>query len=153
MRSRATSADAVTAAVFVAAGLYVLMETWSYPGSPVAGAPGPAFFPQLLAGCLIVLSLSMAASALRARKSGADDTIEWKGLRKISIVAALCIAYLALLQVWDFYLLTPPLLAAIMVIMEERRVRYLIMVPIGFVLFVYLLFHRAFGVELPSVLL
>ena len=151
--SRSAHTDWVAAAGLFAAGLYVIIETRGYPGSPVPGAPGPAFFPQLLAGLLMVLSVGLAVSAYCSWRSGSGEVIQWEGLSKITLVICLSVVYLALLPIGDFYLLTPPLLAAIMAIMGERRAQYLTLVPLGFVTFVYVVFYLAFGVELPSIFL
>lgn len=150
METRAVHGDLAAAAVLTGLGLYVIIETWGYPGSPVPGAPGPAFFPRLLALALVALSLVLAASALRSRQRGDEGAIRWEGFPKVGAVVALAVVYVTLLEVGEFYLTTPLLLAAVMAVMGERRAWVLVLVPVGFVVFVYVVFHRTFAVAMPS---
>lgn len=151
LKSRANRGDIATSLVLIGVGLYVIIQARGYPGSIVGGAPGPAFFPQLLGASLIILSSILGISTIRRRAAKSEPEFRWEGLGRIGGVVILTTIYLSFLPSGDFYLTTPPLLLAVMAIMGERRVWVLLLVPVAFVLFVYAIFYRIFGVILPSV--
>lgn len=157
----------------------VAADTLSYPPSLVPGAPGPAFFPRLLAGLLFALGLVLAARAWRddhgavepdagaaEREGRSPERARGDGgsrpagspagrlevVRVAGGVTAIA-AFLWLAPRIDTFALLPVLVASLMALMGERRAVPLLAVPLGFTLFVYLVFHRAFGVILPTSLL
>lgn len=141
-----------------AVAVVVMADTLSYPPSLVPGAPGPAFFPRLLAGLLFALGLLLAARAWaddpgevepdadgpEGAPAGSLDLVRVAG--GVTAIAA----FLWLAPRIDTFALLPVLVASLMTLMGERRVAPLVAVPLGFTGFVYLVFHRAFGVLLPT---
>lgn len=152
--SRAAKWDVVASGILAAVSTGVFVETRDYPASSVAGAPGPAFFPRILAGVLLLLALLLVVQALLG---GSDASSKKKRLgaaesKKIAGTIAISTVFVAFLAVGDFYLMAPLLLAGVMVIMGERTWWKLVVVPLAFDGFVYLVFFRLFGVMLPSVI-
>lgn len=152
-RTGAPVPDLVTAAVLLAVAAGVFVETAGYPGSLVPGAPGPAFFPRFLAGGLGVLALLLAWGALRAHRAGEDEGEGRGGLARIGLSLVLVVVFLLAVGTAGFFLLLPPLLAAVMAVMGERRPWALVGVPLLFDLFVYVVFYRLFSVDLPTLFL
>ncbi len=58
------------AGLLAAAGAAVLLDSRGYPPSLTEGAPGPAFFPRLLAALLIAFAAWLAIRAWRGAKEG-----------------------------------------------------------------------------------
>lgn len=124
-------------------------DTSSYPGSMIPGVPGGAAFPRALAVSLFVLATLLLVGALR--RDGEPEThVGWKGVGKNSALLGMLVLFVLLGSVWDFYVLLYVIVAGTMGIMGERSKRALLGLPILFVAFVYVVFHRVFGVDFPS---
>lgn len=147
--------ELITAAALLALAAFVFVETADYPGSLVRGAPGPAFFPRVLAGALAVLAAAMALTAARgeAGEVGAAGGEAPGGTGRIVLSLTLVVAFVAGVGTLGFFVLLPPLLACVMAIMGERRPAMLVAAPLLFDLFVYVVFYRIFAVDLPTLLL
>jgi len=147
--------DIVAAGVLAALGVFVFVETRGYPPSLTPGAPGPAFFPSMLAGLLVALAMALLFQGVRSRAPEPAPTpasdFDWRPLaRWVAVFGAVSI-FLVLVERSDFLLLLLPLLAVVMAVMGERRPRTLVVAPTLFVAFVYVVFVRLFGVPFPTV--
>lgn len=143
--------DVVAAGALAAAAVYVWLETAGYPGSLVSGAPGPAFFPRLLALLAAGLGLLLAWRAWRGTSTAGRD-VSRSEARRIGSSLLLLALFVALLPRVGTFLLLPPLLASVMLLMGERSWLALAGVPLLFDVFVYFVFYRFFSVDLPTVL-
>ena len=140
----------------VAAG--VLLDSRSYPGSLAEGAPGPAFFPRLLAVLLMGCAAWLAVRA--ARQPPESDAGRSRG-NAVAGPGAGRVARLGLGAAWIAVFLlawprvgtlvsVPLLVAGLMWLTGERSRLALIAVPLAFAAFIYLVFMVALGVPLPS---
>lgn len=145
-------ADIGAAALFVAIGIYVFVETAGYPGSLVPDSPGAAFFPRLLAGLLFALSAVLVFRAVRGGETEARPRTEGSSAVRPLAALGLVVLFLVLVTWLDFFLLLALLLAAVMALMGERRAKTLVLVPASFIGFVYVVFFRLFGVPFPTFL-
>ena len=138
----------------IAVGIFI--DSLSYPPAVVPGAPGPTFFPRLMA-----LILSACAGLLAWRPPGAPGVQTPVTARRpepdsaggsLRFVAAIILiaGFLFLASRLDTYGSLPLLVGGLMAIMGERRVRVLLGIPILFTLFVYVVFSWALGVPLPT---
>ena len=134
----------------MALSIYIFYETSFYPEPFVQGAPGASAFPNVLASCLVVLSVILFIKGLRNKKE-IEDVTNWKPFGKICIDLILIIAFLMLLDIWDIFILLPLLLATTMVIMGEKSIKAIIALPLIFDLFVYTVFYKMFNVMLPTI--
>lgn len=66
----------VTAALFAAFGAWIWWYSQRFPASH-GTTPGPAFYPRLLATCMIGLAIVLAVTAVLGL-----DRIEWRGLSR-----------------------------------------------------------------------
>lgn len=140
----------------VAAG--VLLDSRSYPGSLAEGAPGPAFFPRLLAvllmGCAAWLAVRAARQppepdAGRSPENAAPGSGAGRGVR-LALGAAWIAVFLLVWPRLGTVLSVPLLVAGLMWLTGERSRLALIAVPLGFAAFIYLVFMVVLGVPLPS---
>ncbi len=159
------------AGLLAAAGAAVLLDSRGYPPSLTEGAPGPAFFPRLLAVLLIASAAWLAIRAWRGTKesgsggeSGAErsrgnvasDSAAGAGagtrIRRLGVwIAVAWIA--AFLLVWPLLgtvLSVPLLVVGLMWLTGERSWRILVSVPLAFAGFIYLVFMVLLGVPLPA---
>ena len=159
------------AGLLAVVGAAVLLDSRGYPPSLAEGAPGPAFFPRLLAVLLIACAAWLAIRALRgARETGsgggsgagpsrgnvASDSAPGVGagsrVRRLQLwIAVAWIA--AFLLVWPrlgTVLSVPLLVVGLMWLTGERSWRILVSVPLAFAGFIYLVFMVLLGVPLPT---
>jgi hypothetical protein len=142
-------ADRVIALILIGVSSYIFYDTSFYPEPLVPGAPGAAYFPRGLAYVLLVLAGLLLIQSWRAKKEE-ETQMGWSVLWKLGLTFILAAAFIFLLDVWDTFILIPILLAAVMVIMGERRIRSIVAVPLIFDLFIYVVFYRIFHVQLPT---
>lgn len=140
----------------VAAG--VLLDSRSYPGSLAEGAPGPAFFPRLLAVLLMGCAAWLAIRAVRqppesdpgrSRGNAKTGSGAGRGVR-LGLGAAWIAVFLLVWPRLGTVVSVPLLVAGLMWLTGERSRLALISVPLAFAAFIYLVFIVALGVPLPS---
>ena len=139
----------------------VLLDSRSYPASLAEGAPGPAFFPRLLATLLIGCAVWLAVRAKpwspppepppdvrRSRGNVFSGSGAGRGARLWLAVAWIA----AFLLVWPrlgTVVSVPLLVVGLMWLTGERSRVVLVSVPLAFAGFIYLVFMVALGVPLP----
>ena len=137
------------AGLLAVAGAAVLLDSRGYPPSLAEGAPGPAFFPRLLAVLLIACA---AWLAIRAWGGATPGVGAGSRIRRLGLwVAVAWIA--AFLLVWPrlgTVLSVPLLVVGLMWLTGERSWRTLVSVPLAFAGFIYLVFMVLLGVPLPT---
>jgi len=159
----------IEASLLFGLALAIFLDTRAYPASLVPDAPGPAFFPRLLA-----LGLGVCAGVLggRAWRSGPEDEgpaaasarvvapagpavtdrggVAVGAAGRVAVAVGAIAGFILLAPRVGTFVVLPALLAALMVLLGERKPRSLIGVPLLFTAFVYLVFFRLLGVELPT---
>ena len=161
------------AGLLAAVAAAVLLDSRSYPGSLAEGAPGPAFFPRLLAMLLMGCAAWLAIRASRrSERSGSPTgrsepppTGESAPARSRGNVSrapgagrgvrlGLGAGWIAVfLLVWPHLgtvISVPLLVAGLMWLTGERSRVVLIAVPLVFASFIHLVFMVALGVPLPA---
>ena len=165
----------VEAGLLAVVAAAVLLDSRGYPPSLAEGAPGPGFFPRLLAvlliACAVWLAIRVWRGATRAGSRGGSDaglgTRRSRGnafsdsttgarrgsrIRRLGVwIAATWIA--AFLLAWPrlgTVLSVPLLVVGLMWLTGERSWRTLVSVPLAFAGFVYLVFMVLLGVPLPT---
>ena len=146
-------ADAASGGILLlAAGVYGA-ATRGFPAGE--GEPGPAFFPLILSGALVIVAFVILVQGLRAglARYGTDTVPRPHGISKPLGVIALTAAYITSFEPLGFVASTA--VYTLLITMTFRRQRPLVMIttPILSTLFIYLLFDVGLGVPLPRGLL
>lgn len=140
-----------SAAVLIGAAAYAL--TLPFPEMP-DGHPGPALFPRLLAGLLVIFGALLAVQGLRAAATTplADaevrSTADRRGLLDAALVVGAVAAYILLVERLGFVL---TVLLLDLLLMLRLRVQPVLAIAVAAPLAVgvYLLFARLLLVPLP----
>lgn len=144
--------DAVSGALFLLGGAAILLEVADYPPRPMGGY-GSAFFPQIIAGAMLLVGAAMLVSGLRARRAPAPAVpARAHGLRPyLSAGLLLALALFSVFAVEPLGFVPTGVLVAFL-FMVERRGRPLssLFWSVVAVAVIYALFTRIFGVVLPT---
>ncbi|MFM1651730.1 tripartite tricarboxylate transporter TctB family protein [Brevibacillus sp. B_LB10_24] len=110
---------------------------------------GPGFFPRLIAGGLILLSVLMVAGSFRPLPNSEEDAAPtlW-GRTVLGIVCTF--VFLALVYLGGFHLATPVFLFGFMWLFGYRKPVASILVAVLVTLLIYLIFETALQVPLPA---
>lgn len=153
--------DAWTTFVFcLLLGGFIFADTLRYPEVQGQGfGQGPAFYPQLLAGVLVLLGALILLKELLPKRIAATEkeaTPENRGIRYTPVVLliALCLVLIALMKYLGFFvsgfLLT---FLTVRMIRRSLKMRHLIAdlgFSVGMIIVVYLVFEIFVGIELPG---
>lgn len=104
--------DEIAAVLLLGLAAGVFFATRGYPGA-LAGTPGPAFFPRVIAATLAAMAVVQLGTALRADESG-GARVSTEAARRIGVPIAFLIAYVLVLPLLGFFLTTSVFLAALM---------------------------------------
>ncbi|MDH4267513.1 MAG: tripartite tricarboxylate transporter TctB family protein, partial [Deltaproteobacteria bacterium] len=114
-------------------------------------AMSPRLFPRVICGGLFFLSMVLLFQALRQRKVASPaQEVEWgiPGWR-FGILVLIAFGYTRVLEEAGYLLATPPLIAGVMLLFNEKRGTRIAAVSIATTMLLYILFRMVFRVPLP----
>ncbi len=133
--------------------LYLYFESIKFEGHEVYGKLGPAYWPKFLLLCLMVLSVLVAVDAIRERKKRGGQKEEAQkpesGKVRLFLAVGFIVLYFILMQIFGFIILTPFFLIAFMVLLGERKKKWIFGVSIGITILIVWAFTKAMYVPLP----
>jgi len=146
--------DIISGIIGILIGGYVLITSRSFPEDVVMKI-GPAFFPEILAGGLILFSALLILQALLGKSIGEAEklSIHRKGTQRILWALAGMIAYCAVLKPVGFIIATIPFIMFYMFLLGDRKWLSYLWVPAAITLGVYLVFEKVLVLSLPAGLL
>ncbi len=117
------------------------------------GQMGPAFWPRLILGALILLSGIVSAGMIRkiSKEKAWGESLVTMDRGKVRFFAAigLGVAYLVLLPVLGFIAITPVFMIAFMILLGEKSKGWILGVSIAMTAIIVVLFTKAMYVPLP----
>ena len=140
--------DEIAALLLLSLAAGVFLATRGYPGA-LAGTPGPAFFPRVIAAALAALAVVQFGTALFADESG-GPRVSAAAARRIGVPTAFLVAYVLVLPLLGFFLTTSVFLAALMYYSGARDLR--VSIPLAVVVSIVLqnVFVGFLHVPLPA---
>jgi len=145
--------------IFVPLGLIIFGIAWLKLAFDMGGAGigdssvwgTGATFPKFLLAIFIVLNIwILIAELLKASKTQAAETGEKdKGALRALLMMVILFIYTLILPIITYIPATIILLVVTMWLFNERRKLLLICMPVGFTLFLYLVFTYALKISLP----
>lgn len=140
-------------AFFIAFAVWIFNVTKQYP-KYYSGAPGSGFWPRILAGMLIALSIALLVENLLSKRKkeseDTNDTIVYRNSKRayymfgIILLTAFSIKYLG------FIITSLWFICAVMLIMDERRPFVIAISSIAITISVYLIFTYILEMMLPK---
>ena len=127
------TADIIGGLIGILIGLYAIWEGTNMPPDHIMKV-GPSFFPNILAGLLIIFSVASIIFALKGKSKGTVDPIRLsdKGVQRGLITLAATIVFCAVLEPLGFIPTAIIFLACMMLLMGNRKPLQLAMVSRAF---------------------
>lgn len=145
--------ELIISGVIFGGSLFLFFEARKFEGHDIYAKLGPAYWPEFLLVCLMILSLLIGVDALRARKKRDSNRKEGltfhTGSFRLMVAIALIVLYFFLLKVVGFIALTPFFLVAFMLLLGERKKGWMIGVSLGMTALIIYVFTKAMYVPLP----
>lgn len=147
---RRVHADFIIAPVILMLCGVVFSLTLTFDTIPAALAQGmgPAAFPRLLLGVIVLLALTLAWSA-----RGRTDEVREPIPPMVYLTAAAMVAFMGLLWLAGTIVAMCAAVIGMGALWGERRWTLLVASGVGLALSIYVLFTKGFGIQLPSGLL
>jgi len=131
---------ALGTAVFVAAGKLQQVKL----------GIGPGGFPKFIGVVLAVLGVAQTVLALRGGVEGPKFNVDKRAASLFIAAVAMTAAYVLLVDVIGFLLLTPVLLVGMMFLFGERKIAPMAVISVATTVCVWLLFTKVFMIFLPA---
>ncbi len=143
--------DIAAGSIGAAIGAYVLIQGAKMPVDHIMKI-GPSFFPSLLAILLIVFSAYLALKGALSKESGGYERIDFGsfGIWRAIIALALSAAYAFFLKRLGFIPTSILFIAAIMILLGNKKPLVIVLVSIGATAGVYLVFSILLVISLPA---
>jgi putative tricarboxylic transport membrane protein len=144
------TADLAAGLIGILIGVYTVWEGSAMPPDVVMKI-GPSFFPNILAGFLILSSLALMVTALRGRSKGsvAPLRISDPGVQRGLITLAASLAYCMLFKPFGFIPSTLAFMAFMMVLLGRRKPLMLVVAPAVVTFSIWVVFEQFLHLDLP----
>jgi len=142
--------DIIYGLIFMFVGLYFFIKATSFPEDYIMKI-GPDFYPKILSGSMIVLSVALIVSTVLGKSSSGFIPINLKDKQFQKLVAScgLAVLYTLLLKTAGFLPITILFIFVFMLLLGKRQILSLTLVPIATTFGVWLIFEKLLTVSLP----
>lgn len=155
----AAFANLIGALIFLAGGIWALVQTYSFQNSKDAYVQ-PATFPQIMIYGLLVFSviliiqsvyklMTMKADDPLAASAGSINVIKDKGVQAALVVILLCVAFVALFNILGYVLCGAIVSMVIMFLIGKRNWVQMILISILVPLVMFIVFYKVLTVNIP----
>lgn len=145
--------EMIISGVVFLGSLLLFFEARKFEGHDVYTKLGPAYWPEFLLICLMVLSFLVAVDAFRERKKADPEKKEGSkfdgGKLRLLLAIGFIVLYFFLMKVFGFIAITPFFLIAFMYLLGERKRIWMISISIGMTVLIVYVFTKAMYVPLP----
>jgi putative tricarboxylic transport membrane protein len=143
-------ADAVSGIFFALLGIIVVLGTLSFSSLPTADV-GPAFFPKIVGGLLVLLGLFLTIkSLLNNVDTRSIKQLFPKGSIKAVITIVIFGVYLFLLKYVGFLISTPLFIISLSLFLKEKRIYLILITSLLVTAFLYFVFQKFLMIPLPG---
>ncbi len=139
----------ITGLVAVVLGAAVAVGAFQLPGSTIIGDVGPAVFPFLTAGILLICGVGLLVTG--GGESTALDSLE--ALRRLGIIFAAVLVYCVVMNYLGFVIPTIAVLFVLATLFSEDKPVvwwHKLLYAAAITLVIYFLFHNVLNLKLPD---
>ena len=138
----------LTSAILIFVGIMMIYLTKDFPFEGLQDVGG-GFFPKLIGGLLIVLSVLVIVDT--AVKPEGELTIDFKdpGMQKVLIMCGIMVVYCVVMKLAGFMIATAFMVAACSYLMGERKPVKILGIIAGILVFIYVIFEMVLHSGLP----
>lgn len=147
-------------ALLILMSIWILKEANTLGAAAAGTAMGSGVWPSFLAWAMIILSAALVVqTAIDSLKhKDREETEEEKkpidfkspGMKRIYILIGFFIIFAVLIQLFGFYISMLFLIPACLILLGEKRPKYIILITAGILVFVYLVFVQMLSLRLPT---
>lgn len=145
--------ELVFSILIVLASAVLFWVAQSFEGSRVYARLGPEFWPTIVLAALMVLGVIVSVATARkiTKEKVWGEKILTLDRNKLHFFTAvgLIVAYLILMPIMGFVVMTPPFMALFMILLGEKSKGWMASVSIGMTVIIVILFTKAMYVPLP----
>ena len=146
--------ELIISVVIIVFSVIVYIIAGGFGGTLNPADIGPAAFPRLMAVFMIVLGVIQIVQSLRKRSQLLAGDKPGKKVvlnNKLAVIgcAVLLFVYGMVMPRIGFYVATPFFILIVMWLMGTRKWTQLVGVPLGFLIFAYVVFHMTLRIVLP----
>ena len=123
--------------LYIISGFFLISSTSLSKGSEV--------FPRVIAVLLIVMSTANLINAIRKKPK-----YEFKNISRAFKIFSVVVIYSVVIDIVGFFTSTFIFVFSIMFLLKYRKTKYLIIIPIGVVIFTYFVFNKIFMIPVPT---
>ncbi len=144
-------ADIVGGLIGILIGLYVIWEGSHMPPDYIMKV-GPSFFPNILAGLLMIFSAALIIFAIKGKSKGSVAPIRLsdKGTQRGLTTLAAAIVFCAVVEPLGFLPSSVVFLALMMLMMGNRKPLQVVVAPIVVTLAIWLIFEKLLNLSMPA---
>lgn len=141
----------VISCVFIIISLYIFLEAGTFTEG-IGGAPGPGFFPRILASIVIFLSVLEIITSRKVIEDEASASVKLfcKENARVWISLGLIIAYFIGLSILGFVISTIIFLFTMLKYFKVKNKILQLSVPVGITAVLFIVFTVLLDVQLPS---
>ncbi len=136
-------------------GAFILMASLPLNAQKALDPAGPAALPRVLAWAMIVIGAVHVAGGVYARRVLKEKlpSVSFSGwlqrYQNVIIIVAICLAYVYLLRILGYIILTPLLMLAILWVLKAREARRVLPLSLIMTVVLYGVFRFGLQVKLP----
>lgn len=140
-----------TALVMILLSVGIFYQTKDMPKT-FNQAPGPGFWPRLLAIVIFILSAALVVQTCAEKTDWEEVLVDVKtpGVQRVFMLFAAFAVFAVSLNYLGFIITSLIFVPAVMRILGETRVKWLFLTSVGTTAFVYLIFVKCLRLVLPA---
>lgn len=136
--------------LLIAVSVWMIMTSGSYNNTVSGTAMGAGEWPVILSIAMIILCAVLLVQTVLEKKDQGEEPFDFKseGMKRLYVLLGLLVVFAVLLKTLGFYVSVAFLVPAVMWLLDERRVKVMVALTAGILLFVFVVFGVLLGIKL-----